>query len=119
MSAMGPERDARKTKEERLRMAFIKGIAISKEKANVSSYRESITSKLQELEEIVLDMKDVSALKTIDFNLGKVYEVTKDGSRKSNDDKVLGGQAKKRVAYEEITRSRKPWSSTQVPRVHP
>ena len=42
---------------------------MSKEKAHVSSYRASVTSKLQELEEIILDVGDVSALKNIDFNL--------------------------------------------------
>ena len=85
---------------------------MSKEEADVSSYRASITSKLQELEEIILDVGDASALKTIDSNLGKVYEGTKDGSKKNDDDKVVGGQAKKRVAVEELPRSRKPWSGS-------
>lgn len=81
------------------RMAFIKGIAMmSKEEADASSYRKSITSKLQELEETILDVEDVTALKTIEFDLGKVYE-------------VLDGHAKKRVAVEAKTRSHKPGAS--------
>lgn len=86
-------------------MAFIKGIAMRKEEADVSSCRESITSKLQELKETILDMEDISALRTIEFNLGKVYEGMKE--------KDLGGQAHKRVAVEETARSRKPWSGAQ------
>lgn len=82
-------------------MAFKKGIDMSKEEAGIASYRESITSKLQAFEETILVMEDVSALKTIEFNLGKVYEGTKE--------KVLGGQAKQRVAVEETARSRKGW----------
>lgn len=85
---------------------------MSKEEAGVSSYRASITSKLQELGDLILDVGDVSALRTMDFNLGKVYEGTKDGSKKNDDDKVVGGQAKKRVAVEELPRSRKPWSGS-------
>lgn len=85
---------------------------MSKEEADVSSYRAIIASKLQELEEIILDVEDVSALQTIDFNLGKLHEGTKDGSKKNDDDKVVGGQAKKRVAVEELPRSRKPWSGS-------
>lgn len=85
---------------------------MSKDEADVSSYRASITSKLQELEEIILDVGDLSALKTIDFNLGKVCEGTKDGCKKKDDDKVLGGHTKKRVATEELPRSRKPWSGS-------
>lgn len=82
------------------RMAFIKGIASSKEEADDPSHRESITSKLQELEETILDVEDVTAMKTIEFNLGKVYE-------------VLSGHAKKRVAVEENKPSHKPWSGAQ------
>lgn len=74
---------------------------MSKEETDIASYRESITSKLQALEETILDMEDVSVLKTIDFNLGKVYEGTKA--------KVLGGHEKKRVAVEETARSHKRW----------
>lgn len=58
-------------------MAFTKkGIVMSKEEVDVSSYRQSITSKVQELEENMLDVKDVSALKMVEFNLSKVYEST-------------------------------------------
>lgn len=86
-------------------MAFIKGIGISKEEADVAHYRERITSKLQELKETILDMDGVSALKTIEINMGKVFEGTKE--------KVLGGHAKKRVAVEETACSHKPWSGAQ------
>lgn len=81
------------------------GIDMSKEEADIASCRESITSKLQPVEETVVDMEDVSVLKTIELFLGKVCEGTKE--------KFLGGRAKKRASAEETTHSHKRWSGTQ------
>lgn len=64
-------------------MALKKGTAMSKDEAGVPSYRESISSKLGELKQIMLDVDDVPALKTMELELGKVYESMKAG---------LGGQ---------------------------
>lgn len=55
---------------------------MSKDEAQVSSHRESISSKLGDLKEIMLDVQDVPALKTMEFHLNKVYEGMKE---------VLGG----------------------------
>lgn len=78
-------------------MAFKTDIAISNE-AEVSSYRESIGSTLGELKDIMLDVEDVPALKTMELQLSKVYQIMKE---------VLGGHGQKRVAVEAETRSHK------------
>lgn len=67
-------------------MAFKKDMALSKDEAEVSSYRESIGSKLGELKEIMLDVDDISSLKTLELQLSKVYESMKE---------VLGGHGQK------------------------
>ena len=71
-----------------------KGIAMSKDEPGVSSYRESISSKLGQLKQIMLDVEDVPALKTMELELGKLYESMK-------------GHEQKRVAMEPETRSHK------------
>ena len=71
---------------------------MSKEEAEVSSYRESICSKLGELKEIMLDVEDVPALKTMELQLIKVYQSMKE---------VLAGHGQKRVAVEAEKRSHK------------
>lgn len=79
-------------------MASKKDIAMSKDQAELSSYRESIGSKLGKLKEIMLDVEEVQALNTMELQLSKVYQSMKE---------VLGGRGQKRVAVEPETRSRK------------
>ena len=54
-----------------------KGIAMSKDEPGVSSYRESVSSKLGQLKQIMLDVEDVPALKTMELELGKLYKSMK------------------------------------------
>lgn len=76
------------------RMAFKTDIATSKDDAEVSSYRESIGSKLGELKKVMLDVEEVPALKTMELQLSKVYESMKE---------VLGGHGQKRVAVVSVS----------------
>lgn len=58
-------------------------MSFKKDEAGVSSYRESISSKLGDLQQIMLDVEDVPALKTMELELGNLLKSMKE---------VLGGQ---------------------------
>ncbi|CAM9712483.1 unnamed protein product [Ectocarpus sp. 6 AP-2014] len=60
------------------RMPFQRSTFIGKEGTDASSYLESIALKVQELEGIMLDVEDVSALKALEFDLRDVYERAKE-----------------------------------------
>ena len=54
-------------------MSFKKGLKkMSKDEPGVSSCRASISSKLGRLNQIMLDVEDVPALKTMELELGKL-----------------------------------------------
>lgn len=55
---------------------------MSKDQPGVSSYRASINSKLGRLNQLMLDVEDVPALKNMELELGKLYLSMKE---------VLGG----------------------------
>lgn len=81
-------------------MPLKKVISIGKEEADASSYLECIALKVQELEGIILDAEDVSAMKTLKFDLRNVYERAKE--------KATVGRAEKQVAVGQKTRKPSP-----------
>ena len=81
-------------------MHLKKVISIGKGVADASSYLECIALKVQELEGIILDAEDVSALKTIECDLRNVYERAKE--------KDTVGRAEKQVAVWQKTRKPSP-----------